>query len=106
MAKTSRRRRRREFEAVAREAISLVPISQLNGEKARSIIDALRRPRLREQIRSAFVGEVSKERLSAAELAGKIDFDSLIDLLVEFFPKLATAKKFSGLFKQIVGAIL
>ena len=43
--------------------------------------------------------------LSLADVAGKIDFDKVFDLLSQFFPKVARLKKFAGLFKVIMGAV-
>ena len=100
-----RRRRRREWVAVASEAVQTAGEAQLiTDQQARQLSRAFRRPPMSEQIRSAFVGELDAQQLQSADNGqGKIDFDALIELLIEFFPKLAKWKKFAGLFRQIMG---
>ena len=46
---------------------------------------------------------VDPQALKLADVAGKIDFDSLLDALTAFFPKLANLKKFAPLFKVLIG---
>jgi len=105
------RRARREFGEVARDAIRKnVEDGTLDPKKGEALIAATNRPRQLEQIRAAFIQDASEQRggqqaLQAAEVLGKIDFDSLFGLLVPFFPKLATAQKFLPLFKALVGAL-
>lgn len=102
----TRRRKRREFEAVAAEALeSAVDAGSIELADAGKIEKALDRPRFREQIRSEFVKQLPPEKLSVSEVAGKIDFDALFDDLSEFFPKLAKLKKFLPLFKAIVRGV-
>ena len=104
------RRARREFGEVARDAIRQgVQNGTLDQSKAESLIAATNRPAHLEQIRAAFVQDVSEQRggpqqLQAADVLGKIDFDSLFGLLVPFFPKLATVAKFAPLFRAILSA--
>jgi hypothetical protein len=100
-----RRRRRREWVAVASEAVQTAGEAKLiTDQQARQISRGLRRPRFSEQIRAAFVGELEPAQLdSAVHETGKIDFDSIIELLIGFFPKLAKWKKFAGLFREIMG---
>ena len=100
-----RRRRRREWVAVASEAVQTAGEAQLiTDQQARQLSRALRRPRISEQIRAAFVGELQPDQLdSAVHETGKIDFDSIIELLIGFFPKLAKWKKFATLFREIMG---
>ena len=99
-----RRRRRREWVAVASEAVQTAGEAKLiTDQQARQLSRALRRPRFSEQIRSAFVSELEPAQLdSAVHETGKIDFDSIIELLIGFFPKLAKWKKFAGLFREIM----
>ena len=109
-ARREDRRARREFGEVARDAIRQgVQNGTLDQSKGEALIAATNRPAHLEQIRAAFVQDVSEQRggpqqLQAADLLGKIDFDSLFGLLVPFFPKLATAQKFLPLFKAILSA--
>lgn len=104
------RRARREFGEVARDAIRQgVQNGTLASDKAEALIAATNRPAHLEQIRSAFVQDVNETKggpqaMQAADVLGKIDFDSLFGLLVPFFPKLATAQKFLPLFKSILAA--
>ena len=96
------RRARRDFAEVAREAVEqAVGNGELETAKAIDIQRALQRPRGVETIRSAFANEVGPEQLKLGEVAGKIDFDKLFDLLTGFFPKLANLKKFFGIFQRI-----
>lgn len=109
-ARREDRRARREFGEVARDAIRLAhKDGQLPDEHAEALIAATNRPAHLEQIRSSFVQNLSEQRggpqqLQAADVLGKIDFDSLFGLLVPFFPKLATVAKFAPLFKVILQA--
>jgi hypothetical protein len=100
-----RRRRRREWVAVASEAVQTAGEANLvTDQQARQISRALRRPRFSEQIRAAFVGELEPVQLDLADNdKGKIDFDMLIEVLIGFFPKLAKWKKFAELFRDIMG---
>jgi hypothetical protein len=100
-----RRRRRREWAAVASEAVQTAGEAKLiTDQQARQLSRAFRRPRISEQIRAAFVGELQPDQLdSAVHETGKIDFDSIIELLIGFFPKLAKWKKFATLFREIMG---
>lgn len=101
-----RRRKRREFEVVASEALGLaIKGGEVGTGEGQQMLNAIqRRPVLRERIRSAFIGDTSPEKIeSATTPEGKIDFDAIFDLLATFFPKLAKAKKFAGLFKAILG---
>ena len=100
-----RRRRRREWAAVASEAVQTAGEAKLITEQqARQLSRGLRRPRISEQIRAAFVGELELAQLkSAMHETGRIDFDSIIELLIAFFPKLAKWKKFAELFREIMG---
>ena len=100
-----RRKRRREWVKVASEAVQTAGESGLvTDQQARQLSRGLRRPRISEQIRAAFVGELEPAQLdSAVHTGGKIDFDSIIELLIVFFPKLARFKKFAGLFREIMG---
>ncbi len=100
-----RRKRRREWVAVAREAVQTAGEAKLvTDQQARQLSRGLRRPRISEQIRAAFVGELEPAQLESADNGqGKIDFDSIIELLIGFFPKLARFKKFAGLFREIMG---
>ena len=100
-----RRRRRREWVAVASEAVQTAGEAGLvTDQQARQLSRGLRQPRFSEQIRAAFVGELEPAQLdSAVHTGGKIDFDSIIELLIGFFPKLAKWKKFAGLFREIMG---
>lgn len=101
---SGRRRARREFEIVAAEAVRQAETLDLvQPYQEQKLIAALNRPRHREQIRSAFIGQLSPEALSVAEVAGKVDFDKLFEELTSFFPKLVTAKKFAPLLKIIFG---
>jgi len=110
-ARRDERAKRREFGEVARDAIRKnVEDGTLDQKKGEALIAATNRPRQLEQIRAAFIQDASEQRggpqaLQAAEVLGKIDFDSLFGLLVPFFPKLATAQKFLPLFKALVGAL-
>ncbi len=98
-ARRDERAKRREFGEVARDAIREgVESGQLDAAKGEALIQATHQPRKLEQIRAAFIQDVSEQRngpmqLAAAEVLGKIDFDSLFGLLVPFFPKLATVQK-------------
>jgi hypothetical protein len=100
-----RRRRRREWVRVANEAVQTAYASKLlTAQQANQILRGLRQTRFSEQIRSAFVGELEPAQLESADNGqGKIDFDSIIELLIGFFPKLARFKKFAGLFREIMG---
>jgi hypothetical protein len=76
----------------------------VTDQQARQLSRALRQTRISEQIRAAFVGELESAQLESADNGqGKIDFDSIIELLIGFFPKLAKWKKFAGLFREIMG---
>lgn len=105
----AKNKRRREFEAVAADALSAAYIrGEITLPQRRRFARAIQRPGDREQIRSAFIQDVattSPESLTAADVAGKIDFDALLDLLSQFFPKVAKLKKFAGLLKIIMGAV-
>jgi len=100
-----RRKRHREWVRVASEAVQTAGEAKLvTDQQAQQLSRALRRPRTSEQIRSAFVGELETAQLdSAVHETGKIDFDSLIEVLIGFFPKLAKWKKFATLFREIMG---
>lgn len=104
------RRARREFGEVARDAIRQgVQNGTLDQAKGEALIAATNRPAHLEQIRAAFVQDLSEQRggpqqLQAADVLGKIDFDSLFGLLVPFFPKLASVAKFAPLFRAILSA--
>lgn len=100
-----RRKRRREWVRVASEAVQTAGEAGLvTDQQARQLSRGLRRPRISEQIRAAFVGELEPAQLESADNGqGKIDFDSIIELLIEFFPKLTKFKKFAGLFREIMG---
>lgn len=100
-----RRPRRREWARVASEAVQTAGEAGLvTDQQARQLSRGLRRPRISEQIRAAFVGELEPAQLESADNGhGKIDFDSIIELLIGFFPKLAKFKKFAGLFREIMG---
>ena len=100
-----RRRRRREWARVASEAVIGANVAGLvTNQQARQLSRGLRRPPISEQIRAAFVGELEPAQLdSAVHETGKIDFDSLIEVLIGFFPKLAKWKKFATLFREIMG---
>ena len=87
------RRARRDFAEVALEAvIDANGRGEIDNEKTVDIQRALKRPRGIETIRAAFSNEVGPEQLKLGEIAGKIDFDKLFDLLTGFFPKLANSK--------------
>lgn len=101
-----RRRKRREFELVAADALNLaIQSGDVGSGDGQEILNAIqRRPVLRERIRSAFVTDTPPESIEAATTPeGKIDFDAIFDLLAKFFPKLAKAKKFAGLLTAILG---
>ena len=100
-----RQKRRREWVAVASEAVQTAGEAQLITEQqARQLSRAFRRPPISEQIRAAFVGQLEPKQLeSAVHETGKIDFDALIEVLIGFFPKLAKWKKFAELFREIMG---
>lgn len=102
-----RRKDRREFREVAQDAIKQAAVrGTLDADKARKLLTATNRPRHLERIRAAFVQNLADEEpqaLKLAEVAGKIDFDSLLDALTAFFPKLANLKKFAPLFKVLIG---
>lgn len=100
-----RRKRRREWVAVASEAVQTAGEAGLvTDQQARQLSRGLRRPRISEQIRAAFVGELQPDQLdSAVHETGKIDFDALIEVLIGFFPRLAKWKKFATLFREIMG---
>lgn len=104
-AMAGERRRRREWVAVASEAVQTAGEAELiSNQQARQISRGLRRPRISERIRAAFVTELEPAQLESADNGqGKIDFDSIIELLIGFFPKLAKFKKFAGLFREIMG---
>ena len=99
---------RRDFEVVASDAIdSAWQRGELTPAQRRRFNRAVLKPSQREQIRAAFIQDVadlSPASLSLADVAGKLDFDALFDLLSQFFPKVAKLKKFAGLFKLIMGA--
>lgn len=96
------RQKRREFAAVAIEAAEQAyDRGEIDNDKMTDLSLALRRPRGVETIRSAFANEVGPEQLKLGEVAGKIDFDRLFDLLTGFFPKLANLRKFFGIFQRI-----
>lgn len=102
-----RRQDRRDFREVAQDAIKRAAVAgTLDADKARNLLTATKRPRHLEQIRAAFVQDVAAQdpqALKLADVAGKIDFDSLLDALTAFFPKLANLKKFAPLFKVLIG---
>ena len=100
-----RRKRRREWVAVASEAVQTAGKAELITEsQARQLSRALRRPVVSERIRSAFIGELQPGQLNGAEHpSGKFDFDSIIDLLIGFFPKMLRLKKFADLVRDIMG---
>jgi hypothetical protein len=97
-------KRRREWLSVASEAVQTAGEAELiSDQQARQISRALRRSRISERIRAAFVNELEPAQLASAEhVTGKIDFDSLIEVLIGFFPKLAKWKKFATLFREIM----
>lgn len=100
---------RRDFEVVALDAIEQAwGRGEITAPQRRRFNRAVLKPTQREQIRAAFIQDVadlSPASLSLAEVAGKVDFDKLFDLLSQFFPKVAKLKKFVGLFKLIMGAV-
>ena len=110
-ARRDERAKRREFGEVARDAIrESVELGQLDARKGEALIRATHQPRQLEQIRAAFIQDAQEQprgpqALKAAEVLGKIDFDSLFGLLVAFFPKLAVAQKFLPLLKVLIGAL-
>lgn len=96
------RQKRREFAEVASDAVvDAHGRGEITLEQRQEFVRALKRPRGVETIRSAFASEVGPEQLKLGEVAGKIDFDKLFDLLTGFFPKLANLKKFFGIFQRI-----
>lgn len=101
--------KRRDFELVALDAIEQAwGRGELTAPQRRRFNRAVLKPSQREQIRAAFIQDVadlSPASLSLADVAGKLDFDALFDLLSQFFPKVAKLKKFAGLFKVIMGAV-
>ena len=100
-----RRRRRREWVAVASEAVQTAGEAGLvTDQQARQLSRGLRRPVVSERIRSAFIGELQPGQLNGAEHpSGKFDFDVLIELLIGFFPKMLRQKKFADLVRDIMG---
>jgi hypothetical protein len=100
-----RRKRRREWVAVASEAVQTAGEAKLiTDQQARQLSRAFRRPPISEQIRAAFVGELEPGQLDGAEHpSGKFDFDALIELLIGFFPKMLRMKKFADLVRNIMG---
>jgi hypothetical protein len=100
-----RRKRRREWVKVAREAVITAGRSDLiTDQQANQILRGFQKTRISEQIRSAFVSELQPHQIESADNGqGKIDFDSLFEVLIVFFPKLAKFKKFAGLFREIMG---
>jgi hypothetical protein len=100
-----RRRRRREWVAVASEAVKTAGEAELITEsQARQLSRGLRRPIVSERMRAAFIGELQPGQLNGAEHpSGKFDFDSIIELLVGFFPKMLRLKKFADLVRDIMG---
>jgi hypothetical protein len=99
-----RRKRRREWVKVATDALQTAGEAGLvTDQQARQISRGLRKPPIAERIRAAFVNQLEPSQLESAEHeTGKIDFDALIEVLIGFFPKLATWKKFAGLFREIM----
>ena len=99
---------RRDFEVVASDAIvSAWQRGELTPAQRRRFNRAVLRPAQRDQIRAAFVQDLAATApaaLSLADVAGKLDFDAVFDLLSQFFPKVAKLKTFAGLFKLIMGA--
>lgn len=106
MTRAPKRKGRRDFRLVARDAIKQsAEDGALNAEKAQQLLAATNRPRQLERMRAAFVQDLQSSQpqaLSLAEIGSKIDFDNLFDALAEFFPKLANLKKFAPLFKILI----
>lgn len=107
MPRNQKRKNRRDFRLVARDAIEQASENgTITAEKAQQLLTATNRPRQLERIRSAFVQDLQStdpQALNMAEVGAKIDFDSLFDALAAFFPKLANLKKFASLFKLVIG---
>lgn len=100
-----RRKQRREFEESAADAIdSAMDAEKITVDQADSFKRALTWPRIREQIRNAFVSDTPVGEIDKAIKGGKIDFDLLSDWLENFFPKLAKLRKFAKLFQTILGS--
>lgn len=103
-----RRKRRRKFVEVASAALKKSVLEgKVDVEKGQAIAEALNsRPPIVERIRSAFVGDVhnaSPDALkSAGNEKGEIDFDTMFDLLANFFPKLAKFRPFAKLMADIL----
>ena len=100
-----RRRRRREWAAVAAEAVQTAGEAELISEtQARQLSRALRQSIVSERMRAAFIGELEPGQFNGAEHpSGKFDFDALIELLIGFFPKMLRLKKFADLVRDIMG---
>ena len=103
--RNDRRAKRREFEESAADAIdSAMDAEKITVDQATSFKRALNWPRIREQIRNAFISDTPVNAIDRAVIGGKIDFDLLSDWLENFFPKLAKLRKFSRLFQAILGS--
>ena len=100
-----KRKPRREWLAVAVDAVQQAgEEGLLNEQQALQISRGLRRPRISQQIRSEFTLHLEPEQLeSAINENGQVDFDSIIDLLMMFFPKLAKLRKFAALWNELKG---
>ena len=99
-------RKRREFEQVAADALDQARINgDITRPQFRQMFRAIKeQPAIRDQIRGEFVKTLTPEQLTGAMTPEfKLDFDALFDLLAMFFPKLASVKKFAGLFRRIMG---
>lgn len=100
-----RRVKRREFEESAADAIdSAMDAGKITVDQSTSFKRALGWPRIREQIRNAFISDTPVDAIDRAISGGKIDFDLLSDWLENFFPKLAKLRKFARLFQSILGS--
>lgn len=101
------RRKRREFEQVAADALDQARINgDITRPQFRQLFRAIKeQPAIRDQIRGEFVKTLTAEQLATATTPEfKLDFDALFEVLAAFFPKLARVKKFAGLFRRIMGA--
>ena len=100
-----KRKRRREWLAVAVDAVQQAgEEGLLDDQQARQISRGLRKPRISQQIRAAFTQHLESQQLeSAINENGQVDFDSIIDLLMMFFPKLAKLHKFAALWNELKG---
>lgn len=101
------KRKRRDFEAVAADALDQARVNgDLTRLQFRQLFRAIKeQPALRDELRGQFAKTLTAEQLAAATtLDAKLDFDALFESLAEFFPKLAKAQKFAGLLRRIMGA--